>query len=118
MKELKQFLENYAKDKDQEYSEFLNDFIEQLLDEFDVHPYKELRRLLASGEMQSGKSFQVQIIVTLDKKKFLSVPRSCRVCGCTDNDCRKCIKKTGSPCHWVETDLCSACVPSSLNHTS
>ncbi|MBX3253953.1 MAG: PRTRC system protein E [Chitinophagaceae bacterium] len=36
--------------------------------------------------------------------------RKCRVCGCTDNDCRQCIKKTGKPCHWVEEDLCSACV--------
>jgi hypothetical protein len=34
---------------------------------------------------------------------------SCRVCGCTDDDCRQCIEKTGKPCHWVEKDLCSAC---------
>ncbi len=37
--------------------------------------------------------------------------RKCRVCGCTDRDCRQCIKKTGSACHWVEEDLCSACAP-------
>lgn len=36
--------------------------------------------------------------------------RSCRICGCTQNDCRQCIEKTGEPCHWVEEDLCSACV--------
>lgn len=36
--------------------------------------------------------------------------RECRVCGCTTNDCRQCIAATGSPCHWVEPDLCSACV--------
>ncbi len=36
--------------------------------------------------------------------------RRCRVCGCTDEDCRQCIAKTGHPCHWVEVDLCSACV--------
>jgi hypothetical protein len=35
--------------------------------------------------------------------------RKCRVCGCTDDDCRQCIEKTGEPCHWVEEDLCSAC---------
>lgn len=35
--------------------------------------------------------------------------RRCRVCGCTDDDCRQCIEKTGEPCHWVEEDLCSAC---------
>ncbi len=37
--------------------------------------------------------------------------RSCRVCGCTDDDCRQCIARTGRPCHWVEPDLCSACAP-------
>lgn len=36
--------------------------------------------------------------------------RTCRVCGCTDNNCQQCIDKIGSPCHWVEEDLCSACV--------
>lgn len=36
--------------------------------------------------------------------------QKCRVCGCTQNDCRQCIEKTGSPCYWVEDDLCSACV--------
>lgn len=34
----------------------------------------------------------------------------CRKCGCTQQDCRQCIKRTGSPCCWVEADLCSACV--------
>lgn len=34
----------------------------------------------------------------------------CRVCGCTDDDCRQCVEATGSPCWWVEPDLCSACV--------
>lgn len=37
--------------------------------------------------------------------------RKCRVCGCTDNDCKGCIEKTGKPCYWTEEDLCSACVP-------
>jgi ParB family transcriptional regulator, chromosome partitioning protein len=36
--------------------------------------------------------------------------RACRVCGCTEDDCRQCVEKTGEPCHWVEDDLCSACV--------
>jgi hypothetical protein len=36
--------------------------------------------------------------------------RRCRVCGCTDDDCRQCIEKTGEPCYWVEDDLCSACI--------
>ena len=37
--------------------------------------------------------------------------RRCRACGCTDLDCSGCIERTGRPCHWVEADLCSACVP-------
>lgn len=37
--------------------------------------------------------------------------RKCRVCGCTDEDCRECIAKTGRPCWWVSGDLCSACRP-------
>lgn len=37
-------------------------------------------------------------------------PRTCRLCGCTDADCSQCIARTGSPCHWAEADLCSACV--------
>ncbi len=35
--------------------------------------------------------------------------RACRVCGCTDDDCSVCVQKTGTPCYWVEGDLCSAC---------
>lgn len=34
----------------------------------------------------------------------------CRKCGCTDDDCGQCVEKTGQACHWVEDDLCSACV--------
>jgi len=37
--------------------------------------------------------------------------QKCRICGCTENDCRQCIEKTGKPCYWVEDDLCSACAP-------
>lgn len=36
--------------------------------------------------------------------------RTCRVCGCTDNDCTQCAERTGHPCHWVAKDLCSACI--------
>lgn len=36
---------------------------------------------------------------------------TCKICGCTDNDCSQCITKTGVPCYWAtaEQDLCSAC---------
>lgn len=62
--------------------------------------------------------------ITSDKKINKPVPqssiketvkntsiRTCRTCGCTEDDCRQCIEKTGSPCHWIEQDLCSACLP-------
>ena len=44
-------------------------------------------------------------------KRKLAPRRKCRVCGCTDDDCRQCIEKTGEPCCWIEKDLCSACRP-------
>ncbi|MDR1351475.1 MAG: hypothetical protein LBJ59_12015 [Zoogloeaceae bacterium] len=37
--------------------------------------------------------------------------RKCRICGCTDDDCRQCVDKTGAPCYWIEEDVCSACAP-------
>jgi len=35
--------------------------------------------------------------------------RTCRVCGCTDDNCSQCIEKTGKSCDWVEEDLCGLC---------
>lgn len=40
----------------------------------------------------------------------MSAAGVCRTCGCTDDDCSGCIERTGEPCHWVEPDLCSACI--------
>lgn len=37
--------------------------------------------------------------------------RFCVGCGCTQKNCKACIEKTGSPCHWVGQNLCSACKP-------
>ncbi|HET6255837.1 MAG TPA: hypothetical protein VFE32_17300 [Puia sp.] len=48
---------------------------------------------------------------------FVPAVRKCRVCGCTDDDCRQCIEKTGNACHWVEADLCSACVEEGKDET-
>lgn len=55
-----------------------------------------------------------RMTVTLPTDKFPGMTfsiknRSCRVCGCTDDDCSQCIAKTGEPCYWVGPDLCSAC---------
>lgn len=38
------------------------------------------------------------------------VERRCRICGCVQDQCDKCVEKTGDACHWVEDDLCSSCV--------
>lgn len=43
-------------------------------------------------------------------KQWIDSLQRCRKCGCTQFDCRQCIEKTGSPCTWVEKNLCSACV--------
>ena len=40
--------------------------------------------------------------------------RSCRLCGCTNDDCSGCISRTGEPCRWVEEDLCSACLEDTI----
>ncbi|MGC5744410.1 hypothetical protein [Chryseobacterium sp. NFX27] len=45
----------------------------------------------------------------------------CKICGCTDYDCKQCIEKTGEPCYWFEENLCSACASSTttlINHES
>lgn len=36
----------------------------------------------------------------------------CRVCGCTEHDCRGCVERTGRACSWASDlqDLCTACV--------
>jgi len=33
----------------------------------------------------------------------------CTGCGCTNDDCSKCIEETGTPCYWVEKNFCSRC---------
>jgi len=47
--------------------------------------------------------------ISLDEIYTCEGNRRCRICGCTDDDCRQCIEKTGASCFWVEPDLCSAC---------
>lgn len=51
--------------------------------------------------------------IKLELGRFQKAPsvRTCRECGCTDENCSQCVEKTGGPCQWVEADLCSACVP-------
>lgn len=45
----------------------------------------------------------------------LGAPRTCIVCGCTDDNCSQCIEATGDTCVWIlhpdydEQDICSRC---------
>ncbi len=41
--------------------------------------------------------------------RSITALRTCRECGCTEDNCSQCIEATGEPCHWVEVDLCSRC---------
>lgn len=70
----------------------------------DYHPYKiwcdEIR-------VQLGEKPGKQLPPPHETPLFDE--RRCRVCGCTDLDCRGCIQRTGEPCWWIEEDLCSAC---------
>jgi DNA invertase Pin-like site-specific DNA recombinase len=68
----------------------------------------------AAVEMRAaGKSIR-QIsralkISTGSVASFTAAPRTCRKCGCTDQNCQQCVERTGAPCYWVDLDLCSAC---------
>lgn len=73
----------------------------------------ELVNQMMEQGVESGK-FKVKILAPSKDEWICTQPsggvRTCRVCRCTDDDCRQCVEKTGRPCHWVEPDLCSACV--------
>lgn len=61
---------------------------------------------------QNGRDFVPWLAIGFENEDYKEdAVRTCRVCGCTDNDCSQCIDKTDAPCHWVEEDLCNACVP-------
>ena len=59
--------------------------------------------------MEMKAAVKTNCPISCRKKSVNDSVKTCRVCGCSDNDCRKCIETTGEPCYWVEEDLCSAC---------
>lgn len=63
-----------------------------------------------TGEVKHAIEFQGDTIIYHP----VLVGTRCKVCGCTSNDCRQCIEKTGKPCYWITTDLCSACETMSI----
>ncbi|HUW31508.1 MAG TPA: hypothetical protein VM223_07830 [Planctomycetota bacterium] len=67
--------------------------------------------LVASGwlpKRETAEQAQADLDIFADNAGLRKL-QTCRVCGCTDDNCRGCIERTGGPCHWVEVDLCSAC---------
>ena len=82
--------------------------------EFTLKPYvgSDIVHLITVMEMSGTFSEMGQQAVLLqDVGPALIRERTCRVCGCTDSDCRHCKTLTGAPCHWVGPHLCSACTP-------
>lgn len=59
-------------------------------------------------DAQSGRVVAEAIAVALEAKGLYS----CRVCGCTQDDCEVCQERTGEPCQWSGPLLCSACAGS------
>ncbi len=44
------------------------------------------------------------------------VVQRCHFCGCTEDDCQRCVERTGFPCSWHDTKTCSACVEDAAAH--
>jgi hypothetical protein len=76
---------------------------------------RTLARELEDAHRRSGLPEPTDNYVHVQSKPRI---RSCRACGCTDFDCRRCIARTGSPCFWVDADLCSACAAATPAGTS
>jgi ParB/RepB/Spo0J family partition protein len=65
----------------------------------------------AAGDYCQMKSRAVRIAARIEGAvQDELAKRTCRVCGCTEDNCQGCIERTGAPCTWIEADLCSACV--------
>jgi hypothetical protein len=48
---------------------------------------------------------QYNCFACFDKTGVMRPQAVCRVCGCTEADCRGCIAKTGAPCYWVDSTV-------------
>jgi protein gp37 len=75
------------------------------------YPYQRMDGIpfVRVGKARTGRLLKGVTYSEYPDRWPVNTLRTCRVCGCTDDDCRQCIEKTGRPCHWVEYDLCSAC---------
>lgn len=65
----------------------------------------------AFGYLLLGSLVTILVVATVTTRREWrreDAERSCEVCHCTDADCTECVERTGSPCHWVGENLCSA----------
>lgn len=80
-------------------------------------PLDETELLLGNYEIgrfmwlkENPKSFK-KIIPLRGRQGLFNIPdetlRTCRSCGCSESNA--CVTE-GTPCHWIEEDLCSACM--------
>ena len=81
-----------------------------------VGPTRWMPKALRVGLDGAGKLYEAALAARpAAAGTQTQLPRACRVCGCTDADCRGCIERTGEPCQWVEADLCSACAAGAVD---
>lgn len=78
-------------------------------DHLDVIKPLCLPRAHADGTYEEGIRDTLHWVLNGGEPPISTEEPRCRECGCTENDCSYCIKRTGQPCTWVEEDLCSAC---------
>jgi len=54
-----------------------------------------------------------QVVIAEIVRRGVKVAGVCVKCGCTDEDCSRCMARTGSACAWADDSrtLCTACVP-------
>jgi hypothetical protein len=81
----------------------------------DIKELKEMAKLLKLDvkniEREARAEVRTQTKLASTSATSPAAAGTCRVCGCTDDDCSQCMKETGEPCHWVDEahTLCSAC---------
>lgn len=77
--------------------------------------YEDFVRVAAND---SDGVLDVHEFLTEHVVDWLNSSRRCRVCGCSDYSCGRCVERTGDACTWVEDDLCSACAPRPADPTA
>lgn len=84
----------------------------------DANAEHELVRAFREGYVRMAPldfsaRMQLETLARAMASGFLPGP-SCSSCGCTEEDCSRCIRVTGEPCRWILPDRCSACGPMAL----